>query len=443
MNEHRCIRCGAELPAGASFCPHCESVQIEKHIITAPRPRKKQRLRRLACVLCCCALVGAAVLLLWPGKAPQTEPDGQTQTDTGVFSDHTGASYGDNSSADLLYTDGEDRFHLTAAFANFDTTPFASEPVWSADIPAGGNGGFSVKLYVTDADGVNARGSFLDKLASCSLETAPQGGAKAVETTEPAPTDDYPAAALVSGLHYDAACGTNDLIWTLEMKNGDTIRLRQRLRMNEIPVVTYTADDAPMNTVEELNALLARIEREEDSRIIVALELPPVTYTGGLRLESRAYALRGSCEGERQTTFTGTVTVGTREPFPTSITGVRFEGDGGDGLAAYEGVFLYGCEFTGWDTAALVCDGGWIGAKGCVFRGNRRALWFNNWRGYTCTSQEYTDDLFEGNGTAVDITAIPGSLRLDFTRSVFRGNTADVDNLARHPIALPEDTEAK
>lgn len=443
MNEHRCIRCGAELPAGASFCPHCESVQIEKHIITAPRPRKKQRLRRLACVLCCCALVGAAVLLLWPGKAPQTEPDGQTQTDTGVFSDHTGASYGDNSSADLLYTDGEDRFHLTAAFANFDTTPFASEPVWSADIPAGGSGSFSVKLYVTDADGVNARGSFLDKLASCSLETAPQGGAKAVETTEPAPTDDYPAAALVSGLHYDAACGTNDLIWTLEMKNGDTIRLRQRLRMNEIPVVTYTADDAPMNTVEELNALLARIEREEDSRIIVALELPPVTYTGGLRLESRAYALRGSCEGERQTTFTGTVTVGTREPFPTSITGVRFEGDGGDGLAAYEGVFLYGCEFTGWDTAALVCDGGWIGAKGCVFRGNRRALWFNNWRGYTCTSQEYTDDLFEGNGTAVDITAIPGSLRLDFTRSVFRGNTADVDNLARHPIALPEDTEAK
>ena len=264
----------------------------------------------------------------------------------------------------------------TAAFANFDATPFASEPVWSADIPSGGNGGFSVKFYVTDADGVKARGSFLDKLASCSLETVPQNGAKAVEATQPAPTGDYPAAALVSDLHYDAACGANDLLWTLEMKNGDTIRLRQRLYMNEILVVTYTAVDAPMNTVEELNALLARIEREEDSRVIVALELPPVTYTSELHLESRAYALRGRREGERQPTFTDTVTVGTREPFPTSITGVRFEGGGGDGLAAYEGVFLYDCEFIGWDTAALVCDGGWIGAKGCVFRGNQKALWF-------------------------------------------------------------------
>lgn len=177
---------------------------------------------------------------------------------------------------------------------NFDATPFASEPVWSADIPAGGNGGFSVKFYVTDADGVKARGSFLDKLASCSLETVPQNGAKAVEATQPAPTGDYPAAALVSDLHYDAACGANDLLWTLEMKHGDTIRLRQRLYMNEILVVTYTAVDAPMNTMEELNALLARIEREEDSRVIVALELPPVTYTSELHLESRAYALRGS-----------------------------------------------------------------------------------------------------------------------------------------------------
>ncbi len=438
MNEHRCIRCGAELPAGASFCPHCESVQIEKHTITPPRPRKKRWLRRLACALCCCALIGAAVLL---PRTPQAEPDEQTRSDG--ISDHTEASYGDGGSADLLYTDGEDSFHLTAAFANFDAAPFASEPVWSADLPAGGNGGFSVKLYVTDADGVNARGSFLDRLASCSLEAVPQNGAKAVEAAAPAPTDDYPAAALVSALRYDAACGTNDLVWTLEMKNGDTIRLRQRLRMNEIPVVVYTADDAPMGTVEELNALLARVEREEDSRVIVALELPPVTYTGELRLESRAYALRGSREGERQTTFTGTVTVSTREPFPTSITGVRFEGDGGDGLAAYEGVFLDDCVFTGWDTAALVCDGGWIGAKGCVFRGNRRALWFNNWRGYTCTDAEYTDNLFEGNGTAVDITAIPGSLRLDFTRSVFRGNTTDVDNLARHPVALPEGVAAK
>ena len=66
-----------------------------------------------------------------------------------------------------------------------------------------------------------------------------------------------------------------------------------------------------------------------------------------------------------------------------------------------------------------------------------------NWHGYTCSDAEYTVNLFEDNGMAVDITAIPGSLWLDFTRSVFRGNTTDVDNLARHPIALPEGMEAK
>ena len=84
-----------------------------------------------------------------------------------------------------------------------------------------------------------------------------------------------------------------------------------------------------------------------------------------------------------------------------------------------------------------------FGAKGCVFRGKQKALWFNNRRGYTCSDAEYADNLFEDNGTAVNITAIPSSLRLDFTRSVFRGNTTDVDNLARHPVALPEGMEAK
>ena len=38
-----CINCGAELPDGAAFCPHCETVQRDKLPMSAP-PRRRGRI---------------------------------------------------------------------------------------------------------------------------------------------------------------------------------------------------------------------------------------------------------------------------------------------------------------------------------------------------------------------------------------------------------------
>ncbi len=41
------------------------------------------------------------------------------------------------------------------------------------------------------------------------------------------------------------------------MKNGGTIRVRQTHHFHAAPTYTYTPGDAPMNTMEQLQALLA------------------------------------------------------------------------------------------------------------------------------------------------------------------------------------------
>lgn len=144
--------------------------------------------------------------------------------------------------------------------------------------------------------------------------------------------------------------GEGDVIWTIYLKNGDTLRLHHTVKIMRIPVVTLTENDYPMATIDDLNALLDTLAHEADRKSVYILQLPAVTYEGGLTMKNFCCDLIGSESG---TTFTGTVTVATRGIHPSNITNVRFVGDGtGIGLSASEGAFLHRCTFENWEIGA-------------------------------------------------------------------------------------------
>ena len=222
--------------------------------------------------------------------------------------------------------------------------------------------------------------------------------------------------------------GEGDIIWTIYLKNGDTLRLHHTVKIMRIPVVTLTENDYPMATIDDLNALLDTLAHEADRKSVYILQLPAVTYEGGLTMKNFCCDLIGSESG---TTFTGTVTIATRGIHPSNITNVRFVGDGtGIGLSASEGAFLHRCTFENWEIGAYGGLGSWVNATGCTFRGNGVGLWLDNRGDAMCSGSYYGDSVYEDNGTAVRIAAMPGTETLDFNNCVFRGNGVNVENAA-------------
>ena len=196
------------------------------------------------------------------------------------------------------------------------------------------------------------------------------------------------------------------------MKNGDTIFLSTRLTIEKQPAVSYYAEDTPMETTEELNALLASIEEEASADTPVYLHLPAVTYDGDTTFGDHVWGISGSKDGDAVTTFTGTVSIKGHDGNYADLSGINFEGKGGIGLDAYCLVLLTDCNFTGWDTAGLK---------------------FNTSMAYG-TAPNYVNNTFTDNGTAVCIDSLPGNEVIDFAGSVFSGNDTDIENKADHAV---------
>ena len=56
----------------------------------------------------------------------------------------------------------------------------------------------------------------------------------------------------------------------------------------------------------------------------------------------------------------------------------------------------------------------------------------------TCSGSYYGDSVYEDNGTAVRIAAMPGTETLDFNNCVFRGNGVNVENAAGYAVDLSQ-----
>ena len=109
------------------------------------------------------------------------------------------------------------------------------------------------------------------------------------QCSQPAYNEGAPECPLISLIDFTGESGTAELVWTFQMKNGDTIYLRQTYEVVPIPVYDYHPEDYPMDTAEELQALIDTIGGQANDPVaVINLHLPPVTYEGGITIRDRS-----------------------------------------------------------------------------------------------------------------------------------------------------------
>ena len=276
--------------------------------------------------------------------------------------------------------------------------------------------------------------AFLAKVERCTLEAFPNENG-ALDIAEPSYNEMFIASVLESDVAFTGASGTNELVWTLTMKNGDTIRLKHTFEVLPLVHQAYTAEDAPLNTTEDLQALLDRIGKEVPADTIVDIYLPPVTYTGDLHISSRAVNLYGCSDGSGRTVIEGSLTVSTHDPDNVMLQDLDFVGQGGNGLTATASTVVWNCSFTGYDIGAAVENGGMIGVEACTFRSNKIAFCYDT-SSYFFFKSGFPNCTIADNGIGIQFVNLPGASPLDFGDTVFSGNGIDIDNPIQYPIDL-------
>ena len=412
MNEEikSCPHCGAQLPAGASFCPHCAQTISERNEITPPRHVTRRALYSALMVL----LILAVALAAWTYTRPK------------VY---------DNGTAEVIYTDDDGSYQLLAGFGSDRFRP-AHE--MTETVEEGMDYRMPSRLYVNHADaGENAKEAFFQKVEGVAVELLRGGeGASPWRCEPPVEMDFDPEAARISLLTYAAESGPMELRWTLTMKNGDTIRLYQRVDLDVIPTLHYTPENCAMNTAGELQALVDEINKTADPEAIVYLHLPAVTYQGGLVMGGRPINLLGS-EGENgaRTTFTGPVRA-TMAGHIYGFENIDFTGPGdGVGVSVSARLHLTGCRLSGWRTGLLCYGNSWVNFQDCVFEDNTVGFHFNA-SNATPTTYHYSGNLFQNNGTAVLLESVPSDQALYFDGTRFSRNGTDIDNRCGHEVSI-------
>ena len=343
----------------------------------------------------------------------------------------------DNGAAEVLYTDGGVTYQVLAGWLDdrFDPAHQVYQPADVSDMLYT----FPQCLYINYPEsGANAKDEFMEKVERVTAAFVETDSEELPWTCdEPIPRPGYaPEAALVSSIHFYSGSGQGTLQWTVELKNGDVIHLYQTMQSIPKEVCRITPEDAPMNTVEEVQALLDSLDEiTGGGGNTVEIHLPPVTYDGGITIPWYI-DLYGAEEGGR-TVFTGPV----RMAFPNQgiswIYDIDFVGSGnGVGFSTSTRTFLQRCRFSGWRTGVLVQDT-WVSTFDCTFEENEIGLHFNNDTGIPI-DHRYMRDVFRNNGTAVLLERVSNGEPLSFPEAVFSGNGTDIDNRCGLELDLSE-----
>ena len=401
--EYKCPHCGADLPEHAAFCPHCARDIHPRREAKKPVPLLKKLLLGLL-VLAVLAAAGTGLWLVFGPKAY----DG----------------YGE-----VLYGDWQILLALNAdSYAPAPEVTIPGEPEGQYRVPS--------RLFVNDAHtGEDASEAFLAQVKAVSAEfTGQEDSTSPFVCSEPAYNPGAPECPLLSLIDFTGESGTAELVWTFQMKNGDTITLRQTYEVTPIPVYDYYPEDHPMDTAEELQALIDSISGQVEDVAVVNLHLPPVTYEGGVTIQDRSLNLYGSTdEAGNRTTFTGPVQIVAVYSEITYLYDINFTGSGGTGLSGSAPFRATNCTFTGWDTAVLAYGTSWANVIGCTFQKNGIGFHFDSTGKYANHSM-FNDNLFEGTEVAVQLDNVPTDTALNFQGSVFRDNGQDIVNPCQQPL---------
>lgn len=385
---------------------------------------------------CLAAALAAALLLLLPRRAELPPADAETPTAPDAAMDPYLAA------CQTYYTgaDGREYHVFTAVTPSIEGR---TDPVGyrSELIPAGGTVDFPATVMVEDAVTQDyAAEDFAALLDSWDVSvTAPEGVSRVKLWDAEEETPESPAL-LYRRLWGDNTCTHNEIVWTLRMKNGDVLTLTQTIELLPQEVRTYSTADAPLETAQELQALLDRLAEEYDADTSITVELPDVTYDAPVSVGC-AVTLKGS-----GTAFAAPVTV-----MPLSDTErchayvrfseVSFEGDGsGTGVTARAPTYLENCRVTGWDVGALAVNGGWVYLHGGYIGGNGVGARYDS-----AYSNSYTYTIrhidFLNNTTALELLCLPPNSYAALDDCRFRGNGTDVYNPGGYRIEVNNGTE--
>ena len=378
---------------------------------------------------------------LWP--AAETEPQRpNSAADPAAATDPAPDPY--LAACQTYYTGADGReYHLFTAMT--PAPQGSTEPVGyhSELIPANDGASVDCPATVIAEDAVTqeyVQEDFAPLLDSWEVTVnAPEGVGRVSLREAELETADTPAL-LYRRLWGDNTCTHNEIIWTLRMKNGDVLTLTQTIELLPQEVRTYSTADAPLETAQELQALLDRLAEEYDADTSITVELPDVTYDAPVSVGC-AVTLKGS-----GTAFAAPVTVTPLSDTERCHAYVRFsevsfEGDGsGTGVTARAPTYLENCRVTGWDVGALAVNGGWVYLHGGYIGGNGVGARYDS-----AYSNSYTYTIrridFLNNTTALELLCLPPNSYAALDDCRFRGNGTDVYNPGGYRIEVNNGTE--
>lgn len=406
-----CPHCGVSLRSDAAFCPFCAENIRPRQTVKVPSHLWRKGLR-YAVILAVLALLTAA-----------------------VYNYVTPNVY--DARGELTYTLEGNDYHLAVTFRN-DGAP---EAEYTVQVEEDGRYDRDAKLFITHVDtGVDAGQMFNQQIVSAYVQvTQPEDSPSPVTWLQPAFANDPATEGLLhSVLNFTGESqGPVELQWHIGMKNGDTIILRQKLNLATVDSLHYYPEDFPMDTIEELQALVEQIQAEVPLPTVVHLHLPPVAYEGGLTIDGRTINLYGSLgEHNMRTTFLGPVVYKPEQDPQGFIQFIDFRGGGsGTGLTVEADCHVEDCGFSGWETGLLIGGEDWADPVGCLFEDNSVGFRFDSGGSYV-NANRFEGNAFLDNGTAVELLRVPGTKTLYFDGCRFAGNDTDLSNPAGHPVNI-------
>lgn len=392
-------------------------------------------------LLAACLAAALVALAVWLWPAAETEPQRpNSAADPVLAADPVMDAY--TAACQTYYTGADGReYHVFTA-----ETPNLYDPTTPVGyccrlIPDGSGNDFPATVMVEDAVTQDyAAEDFAALLDSWDVSvTAPEGVSRVKLWDAEEETPESPAL-LYRRLRADPTCTHNEVVWTLRMKSGDVLHLTMTVEFEEQQALRITPEDAPLETAQELQALLDRLAEEYNADTSITVELPDVTYDAPVSVGC-AVTLKGS-----GTAFAAPVTVTPLSDTERCHAYVRFsevsfEGDGGGtGVTARAPTYLENCRVTGWDVGALAVNGGWVYLHGGYIGGNGVGARYDS-----AYSNSYTYTIrridFLNNTTALELLCLPPNSYAALDDCRFRGNGTDVYNPGGYRIEVNNGTE--